>query len=75
MGLKAIPSETNFVFVDLGVEAAGQCEELLHRGVIIRPLAWMGLPKGIRISVGTHEENEKCLEEMHAVFRKIESKA
>jgi histidinol-phosphate aminotransferase len=75
MGLKAIPSETNFVFVDLGVEAAGQCEELLHRGVIIRPLAWMGLPKGIRISVGTHEENEKCLKEMRAVFRKIESKA
>ena len=75
MGLKAVPSETNFVFVDLGMEAAPLCEELLHRGVIIRPLAWMGLPHGIRISVGTHEENDKCLEEMRAVFRKVESKA
>lgn len=75
LGLTVMPSETNFVFADLGMEAAPLCQELLHRGVIIRPLAWMGLPQGIRVSVGTREENEKCLEEMRAVFRKIESKA
>jgi len=75
MGLRAIPSETNFVFVDFGPEAAAVCDELLRRGVILRPLAWMGLPDGLRISVGTHEENEKCLQEMHAVLRSAESKA
>lgn len=75
MGLKAISSETNFVFMDLGVQAAPLCEELLHRGVIIRPLGWMGLPKAIRISIGTREENERCVEEMRAVLRKVESKA
>lgn len=75
MGLNAVSSETNFIFADLGMEAAPLCEELLHRGVIIRPLAWMGLPNGIRISVGTHEENVKCLQEIGGVFRKIESKA
>jgi len=75
MGLKTVDSETNFVFVDLGVEAAALCEELLHRGLIVRPLAWMGLPKAIRISVGTAEENAKCLEAMNAVLRGMASRA
>jgi len=75
MGLKPVESETNFVFVDLGIEAAPLCEELLHRGVIVRPLAWMGLPKAIRVSVGTSEENAKCLEAMNAVMRGMASRA
>jgi len=75
MGLNAVPSETNFVFVDFGFETAALCEELLRRGVILRPLAWMGMPKALRISVGTREENEKCLHEMRVVLRSAQSKA
>jgi histidinol-phosphate aminotransferase len=33
-------------------------QNLLERGVIIRPLATTGLPNCLRISVGTPEENE-----------------
>jgi histidinol-phosphate aminotransferase len=75
MGLKPVPSETNFVFVDLSFEAAPLCDELLRHGVIIRPLAWMGLPKSIRVSVGTPDENAKCLREMQSVLREIGSTA
>ena len=59
LGLKPVKSETNFVFVETGPEAKAISDELLHEGVIVRPLAWMGFPEAIRISVGTTEENDK----------------
>jgi histidinol-phosphate aminotransferase len=46
----------NFVYVDLGTDAAPLFERLLEAGVIVRPLAGFGAPNGIRISVGTPEE-------------------
>jgi histidinol-phosphate aminotransferase len=61
LGLHAVPSETNFVFVNIGPEAGAICEELLRDGVIVRPLGWMGCPEAIRISVGTSEENGALL--------------
>jgi histidinol-phosphate aminotransferase len=48
----------NFVFVDLGEDAAQQFERLLEEGVIVRPLAGFGAPNAIRISVGTPDELE-----------------
>jgi len=46
----------NFVYVDLGEDAAPLFESLLGQGVIVRPLAGFGNPKAIRISVGTPDE-------------------
>ena len=74
LGLEPVPSETNFVFVDLGIPAGSICDALLQRGVIVRPLGWMGLPKAIRISVGTAEENDKCLEEIPRVIAEVPAK-
>ena len=68
LGLRPVPSETNFVFMEVGPEAKAISEELLRLGVIVRPLGWMGFAEAIRISVGTAEENEKCLEAMSKVL-------
>jgi len=38
--------------------------------VIVRPLGWMGFPEAMRISIGTAEENEKCLAAMARVILK-----
>jgi histidinol-phosphate aminotransferase len=35
---------------------------MLREGVIVRPMDAYGLPEYIRITVGTAEENQKCLE-------------
>jgi len=43
---------------------------LLQTGVIVRPLGWMGFPEAIRISIGTTEENDKCLLAMAQVILK-----
>jgi histidinol-phosphate aminotransferase len=70
LGLHPVPSETNFIFMEVGPEAKEICDDLLHLGVIVRPLGWMGFPEAIRISVGTAEENEKCLAAMADVLAK-----
>jgi histidinol-phosphate aminotransferase len=68
--LRPVPSETNFIFIETGPETKEICDELLHLGVIVRPLGWMGFPEAIRISVGTTEENEKFLAAMGQVLTK-----
>jgi histidinol-phosphate aminotransferase len=61
LGLTPVPSETNFLFIPIGPNAKSLCDELLHEGVIVRPLGWMGFPEAIRISVGSAAENTKLL--------------
>jgi histidinol-phosphate aminotransferase len=61
LGLRAVPSHANFIFIDIGSEAPTLTGELLQEGVIVRPLAWMGWPEAIRVSVGTAEENDRLL--------------
>jgi histidinol-phosphate aminotransferase len=70
LGLRPVTSETNFIFMEVGAEAKEICNELLHLGVIVRPLGWMGFPEAIRISVGTAEENGKCLAAMAEILAK-----
>lgn len=64
LGFNVVPSEANFIMVVLpGVEQASRLtEELLTQGIIIRPLAAFGLPNCIRISTGTMEDNQRCVE-------------
>lgn len=68
LGLRPVRSETNFVFIPVGPEAKAIGDDLLHLGVIVRPLGWMGFPEAIRISVGTAEENDKCLSALGQVL-------
>jgi histidinol-phosphate aminotransferase len=75
LGLRPVASETNFVFIPLGPEAKEISDELLHMGVIVRPLGWMGFPNAIRISIGTPEENDKCIEAMAQVLGKRADKS
>jgi histidinol-phosphate aminotransferase len=75
MGLRAVRSEANFVFAQIGPEAKAICEELLVAGVIVRPLGWMGMPESMRVSVGTAEENGRFLEVMGRVWAKRAGKS
>jgi histidinol-phosphate aminotransferase len=70
LGYQPVASEANFVFIVVGPEAKALSDELLQMGVIVRPLGWMGFPEAMRISVGTAEENEKCLSAMARVILK-----
>lgn len=61
LDVQYVPSFANFVLVELHQDAEPLAEDLRSRGVIVRPMRWMGLPATIRVTVGTGEENEKFL--------------
>jgi len=65
LGVKAFPSQANFVFVDVGRPATKVYEALLRKGVIVRPI---GGPTHLRVSVGLPEENERFIRALEEVL-------
>ena len=72
LGLTFATPEANFVMVELpDADVADRfVRELLVQGVIIRPLKAFGLPRCVRISTGSDEDNEKCVD---ALGKAVES--
>jgi len=60
-GLRVFPSQTNFVLVEFGANTALIEAALTAQGVVLRPMGGYGLGDCLRITVGTHEENERLL--------------
>jgi histidinol-phosphate aminotransferase len=57
-GLEPVgPAVANFVFAEVGDDSRPLFARLLREGVIVRPTAGFGAPGGIRVTVGTQEEN------------------
>ncbi len=68
LGILCYPSQTNFVYADLGRPAQPIFQALLREGIIIRPLGPSGRPNCARITVGTHEQNERALQALRKVL-------
>lgn len=64
--LNFIPSLGNFISVDVG-DGIQIYEKLLREGVIVRPLKNYGMPKHIRVTIGTTQQNERFLAAIHKV--------
>jgi histidinol-phosphate aminotransferase len=69
-GLEPIPGVSNFLCVPLpaglsGRDVASRLEEV---GVIVRPLEMFGMPDGVRITVGTPQENAVAVEAIRTVL-------
>ncbi len=65
-----IPSETNFVTLDVKTDAVKIAEELQKEGVIIRPLTMYGKPTFLRVTVGTLEQNQKFIDAFRPIFQR-----
>jgi histidinol-phosphate aminotransferase len=64
MGLEYIPSFGNFVCIrvgSVGNPANNVFQELLKRGVIVRPVGNYGMPEYLRVSIGLPEQNARFL--------------
>lgn len=70
-GLEVFPSDANFVLVRTRtMDAKALWEALLAKGVLVRNLSKPGaLVNCLRITAGTPEENERCLEALRALVR------
>lgn len=67
LGLEFVPSAANFVLVRVG-DGQRVFLELQQQGVIVRPMAGYQLPEWVRISVGTPEENQRCVTALRQVL-------
>jgi len=59
--LEYVPSYANFILVRVG-DGQRVFNDMQKLGVITRPMGGYQLPEWIRISIGTKQENERCLD-------------
>ncbi len=61
-GYRVLPSQTNFILLELPEDAAELESRWFGQGVIVRPMGGYGLPHTLRISVGSRADNDRLLE-------------
>lgn len=61
LGLEPAPSAANFLFVRVPPPGRALADALLARGVAVRALDGWGHPGGLRVTVGTPEQNARLL--------------
>ena len=66
MDLRFVPGAANFVMVNVG-DGAAVFKKLLAQKIIVRALKGYNLPEWVRLTVGTIEQNERCI----AALKKI----
>ena len=71
LGYRPISSWANFVYCELGDDAAAAAVRFQDDGIIVRPLGPWGAPDAIRITIGTPEQNEIFLR----AFKKLAARA
>ncbi|HEX5483589.1 MAG TPA: histidinol-phosphate transaminase [Terriglobia bacterium] len=70
LGVKYTPSSANFLLIDTGRDCEQDFLRLLEEGVIVRPMKMYGFPSALRVTLGTHQDNELFLEALqHILFR------
>lgn len=68
-GVRYVPTRANFILVEFP-DAGRVYEQLLKLGVIVRPMTSFGLERGLRVTVGTPEENARLLDALRVVLGK-----
>ncbi len=67
LGVRYTPSVANFLLIDTGRDCQEDFVRLLHEGVIVRPMRLYSFPTSVRVTVGTHRDNEQFLEALRRV--------
>jgi histidinol-phosphate aminotransferase len=67
-GIGYVPSEANFVLIDVALDSREVFDALLKRGVIVRAGYGLGLPNHIRVTIGSEAQNARFLSELSRVL-------
>ncbi|NLJ56125.1 MAG: histidinol-phosphate transaminase [Firmicutes bacterium] len=73
LGLFYLPTETNFFFVEVGVDSRQLFKKLLQKGVIVRSGSAYGFPYFIRVSIATEEQNTRFIEALEGSLEELRS--
>ncbi len=68
MGLEFCPSQGNFIFFDTRKDSSLVFDDLLKKGIILRPVKNYGFMTQIRMTVGLPEENKRVIECLRQVL-------
>jgi histidinol-phosphate aminotransferase len=71
--VQVIPSHANFLFIDTTLPSTQVTDQLMAHGVIAKPWLEDGFGTGIRVTVGTDDDNERFIEAFRGVFSKLTS--
>ncbi|MGB4503950.1 MAG: histidinol-phosphate transaminase [Syntrophaceticus sp.] len=74
LGLDYVPSETNFIFVNVNTDSRKVFTALLKEGVIIRTGDIFDYPNYIRVTVGTPEQNKRFIISLEKVLKELASR-
>jgi len=68
LGLFYMPTHANFIFVDFKKDSQIIFEALQKRGIITRTIKEYGCPTGLRITIGTEEQNRRLVETLKKIL-------
>ncbi len=69
MGLRYVPSQANFLLIEVGSECARIQQRLLQQGILVRTGEAFDMPTFLRVNTGTPEQNERFIEALqHALY-------
>lgn len=71
MGLKPVPDQANFCFIDIKTDSRQAFQALLKKGVIVRTGDIFGQPTYIRVTYGTKKQNERFLAALKEVLAEL----
>ncbi len=70
MGFQPIPTQANFIFVQVHVNSRELFQQMLKKGVIIRSGDIFGTPDYVRLTIGTQEQNQRMLQALRECLNK-----
>ena len=68
LDLKVLPSQSNFLLVQIEAGAASVADKLLADGILVRNTGSFGLPDWLRISVGPHTYMEQLVASLKGIL-------
>lgn len=68
IGIECLPTQSNFLMMDIKTDAARVFEQMLKHGVIVRSLKSYGFDTFLRVNTGTREENRAFIRALKKVL-------
>jgi histidinol-phosphate aminotransferase len=69
LGLEYVPTQTNFILINLKKNGKKIYQELLRKGIIVREMNAWGLNNYLRLTIGREEENERFIQTLKKVLK------
>jgi histidinol-phosphate aminotransferase len=69
LGYRTVLTSANFIYFEAGEDASNFAAKLREEGAVVRPLNAWGAPNGIRVTIGTPEQNQMFLQAVERLGR------